>query len=105
MLFLNSQKIPELAGLNFAQRMQVLRTAADRLPVPTKITLNIIKLIILSLMFILIARAEGWFIVGYIVALIIIYPLVTRPLTFLLCRGQLAQVRRQLYGSLNPEVD
>jgi len=43
MLYLNSQKIPELAGLTFAQRMEVIRKAADELPVPTKITLNIVK--------------------------------------------------------------
>lgn len=97
MLYFNSQKIPELAGLSFAQRMHVIRTAADRLPAPTKITLNIIKLIILSVLFILIARAEGWAIAGYVLLLVVLYPLITRPLTFLLCKAQLGQIRRQLY--------
>ena len=57
MLYLNSQNIPELAGLTFAQRMAVIRKAADNLPVPTKITLNIIKLLVLVPLFLLIARA------------------------------------------------
>lgn len=97
MLYFNSQSIPELQGLSFAQRMQVLRTAADRLPVPTKILLNIVKLILLSVLFIFIARAEGMAIVGYILLLVIIYPLLTRPLTYYLCRKSLAGIRRQQF--------
>lgn len=51
MIYFNSKNIPELAGLNFAQRMDVVRQAANLLPVPTKITLNIIKLLILTPLF------------------------------------------------------
>jgi len=97
MIYFNSQSIPELQGLTFSQRMQVVRAAADRLSVPIKIALNIIKLIILSALFILIARAEGWAIVGYVLLLVIAYPLITRPLTFFLCRSQFAVIRRQQF--------
>ena len=97
MIYLNSQSIPELAGLNFSQRMQVIRQAADKLPVPTKITLNIIKLLVLVPLFLLLARADGWAIAGYIVLLVLVYPLITRPITFALCRKQLRQVRQQLF--------
>lgn len=97
MLYFNSQNIPELKGLNFAQRMQVLRTAADRLPAPTKIALNIVKLIILSILFIMIARAEGILILGYVLLLVIVYPLLTRPLTYFLCRNALATIRKQQF--------
>ncbi|MDP4946123.1 MAG: DUF6170 family protein [Alishewanella sp.] len=97
MIYFNSQSIPELAGLNFSQRMEVIRTAADRLAAPTKITLNIIKLIILSTLFILIARAEGLAIPGYILLLVVLYPLITRPITFYLCRSQFATIRRQQF--------
>jgi hypothetical protein len=97
MLYLNSQKIPELAGLSFPQRMAVIRSAADKLPVPTKITLNIVKLLVLVPLFLLIARAEGWAIAGYIVLLVLAYPAITRPLTFALCRKNFAAVRRQLF--------
>jgi multisubunit Na+/H+ antiporter MnhG subunit len=97
MIYFNSQSIPELQGLNFSQRMQVIRAAADRLPAPTKITLNIIKLIILSVLFILIARAEGWAIAGYVALLVVLYPLITRPITFYLCRKSFAGIRRQQF--------
>ncbi|GAB2921671.1 DUF6170 family protein [Rheinheimera gaetbuli] len=97
MLYFNSRSIPQLAGLNFEQRMQVLRKAADNLPVPTKITLNIIKLLVLVPLFLLIARADGWAIAGYAVLLVLIYPLITRPLTFALCQKQLSTIRHSLY--------
>jgi hypothetical protein len=97
MLYFNSKNIPELAGLNFAQRMRVVQTAADRLAAPTKISLNIVKLLILTPLFILIARADGWAIAGYILLLGILYPLITRPLTFAICRSQFRSVRRQLF--------
>lgn len=97
MLYFNSRSIPELSGLNFAQRMQVIRQAADKLPAPTKITLNIIKLLVLVPLFLLIARADGWAIAGYALLLIILYPLITRPITFALCQNQLKQIRNAMF--------
>ena len=97
MLYFNSQKIPELAGLNFGQRMAVLRKAADRLPVPVKVSLNIIKLLILVPLFLLIAQSSGWQIVYYVLLLIVLYPLLTRPLTFYLCRKTLTGIRQELF--------
>lgn len=98
MLYLNSRNIPELKGLSFAERMQVVRKACDNLPVPTKVSLNIVKLLILVPLFLLIARSEGWAIGGYIMLLLVLYPLLTRPLTFALCRKNLSSVRQQLLG-------
>lgn len=97
MLFFNSQSIPELAGLTFEQRMAVIRLATDRLSVPTKLVLNIIKLVILFSFFMAIARAEGWHIVYYVLGLLVVYPLITRPLTFHYSRRFFRQVRFKLY--------
>ena len=99
MLYFNSRNIPELAGLSFDQRMTVIRRATDNLAVPTKISLNILKLLILTPLFLLIARSSGWEIVGYIVLLLISYPVITRPITFALCRQYFAPLRRQLFPS------
>lgn len=96
MLYFNSQKIPELQGLNFSQRMQVVRSAADKLPTPTKVGLNTLKLLILFGLFILIARADGWAIAGYTLLLVVAYPLITRPITYALCQSQFSAVRQQL---------
>jgi high-affinity K+ transport system ATPase subunit B len=99
MFYLNSQRIPELAGLTFAQRMAVVRNAADSLSTPVKVALNIVKLVVLVPLFLLIARADGWMIVAYVVLLLLVYPLITRPLTFALCRKDFSRIRRQLYPS------
>ncbi|KKO45353.1 hypothetical protein WG68_11595 [Arsukibacterium ikkense] len=105
MLYFNSQKIPELQGLNFAQRMQVVRTAADKLPTPTKVALNTLKLLILFGLFILVARADGWAIAAYILLLVLAYPLITRPITYALCHSQFSAVRRQLFERANQAQD
>ncbi|SNY45191.1 hypothetical protein SAMN06297280_0848 [Arsukibacterium tuosuense] len=97
MLYFSSQKIPELQGLNFAQRMQVVRAAADKLPTPTKVGLNTLKLIIIFGLFILVARADGWAILGYALLVAPVYMLITRPITFALCQSQFSAMRQQLF--------
>jgi hypothetical protein len=45
----------------------------------------------------LIARADNiWQGLGFALALVLVYPLLTRPVTFALVRPLLAQARRQL---------
>jgi len=96
-MFWNSRSIPELAGLNFRERMQVLRRASDQLNTPNKLLLNIVKLLVLIPPFMLIARAGSALeFIGWALLLLLIYPLVTRPLTFALVRAQLAAARQQL---------
>ncbi len=97
MLYFNSQKIPELQGLNFDQRMQVVRTAADKLPAPTKVGLNTLKLIIIFGLFILMARADGWAMLGYALLIAPLYLIITRPITFALCQSRFTTARRQLF--------
>ncbi|CAM3866020.1 DUF6170 family protein [Rheinheimera salexigens] len=99
MLYFSSRGIPELAGLDLNQRMQVIRLTADQLPAPTKVMLNIIKLLILTPLFLLIARSTGWEIVGYMVLLLISYPVITRPITFALCRPRMTAVRQKLFDT------
>lgn len=96
-MFWNSRSIPELQGLNFSQRMQVLRRATDQLNTPTKLLLNIVKLIVLVPPFMLIARAgSAAELIGWALLLVVIYPLATRPLTFALVRDGLYNARKQL---------
>lgn len=101
MLYFSSKAIPELAGLNFNQRMQVIRLAAAQLAAPTKVLLNIIKLLILTPLFLLIARSSGWQIAGYIILLLISYPIITRPITFALCRPKMPAIRQKLFETTN----
>lgn len=96
-MFWNSRALPELQQLNFRDRMAVLRRASDLLPTPKKLILNVWKLCVLIPPFMLIARAETvWQGLGFAVGLVVIYPLLTRPVTFALTRPLLTQARSQL---------
>ncbi len=99
-MYWNSRALPELQDLNFRDRMAVLRRAADQLPTPQKLLLNVWKLVVLIPPFLAMARADAvltglW----YALALVLLYPLLTRPLTFALVRPLLRQSRRQLFNS------
>jgi hypothetical protein len=91
-----SQHIPELAGLNFQQRMQVIKQAISKLPVPRKILLNVIKIIILAHFFSVLSRFEGWLMLPYLLLAGLIYPLVINPVTFTLTRRYLVQAREAI---------
>lgn len=106
MLYWNSQSLPELNGLNFRQRMAVIRRASDSLPVPKKLLLNVLKLLVLIPPFMAIARAASipeallWALL-----LVLVYPLLTRPLTFLLVGPLLRQARHQLQITTAPTIE
>ena len=95
-MYFGSHSIPELAGLKFAQRMQVIRAATEQVPTPQKLLLNLLKLAILIPLFLVIARWENWHDTVTILALLVVYPVLTRPLTFALCRPHLTLARTKL---------
>ena len=96
MLYWNSRSIPELNELNFRDRMSVLRKATGQLPTPKKLVLNLLKLLVLIPLFLAIARS-GSFVeaIAWCGLLLLIYPLVTRPVTFALTKPLLRQARYQ----------
>ena len=96
MLYWNSQSLPELTGLNFRERMTVIRRASDLLPVPKKLILNVFKLMVLIPPFMVIARASTLVeALLWALLLIISYPLLTRPLTFIMVKPFLKTARQQ----------
>ncbi len=104
MLYWNSRSLPELAELNFRDRMTVLRQATDQLPVPKKLILNVLKLIVLIPPFMAIARSSSILeACGWLVLLLAFYPLVTRPVTFALTKPLLRQARYQFDKQRNSE--
>ena len=98
-MHLTSQHIPQLAGLNFQQRMQVIKQAVALLPVPQKILLNVVKLVILAHFFSILARFEGWILLPYLLLAGLVYPLITNPVTFFMVNSRLAEARKVVEGS------
>lgn len=97
-MHLTSQKIPALAGLNFQQRMLVVKQAVALLPVPQKVLLNVVKLVILAHFFSILARFEGWILLPYLLLAGLVYPLITNPVTFMMTSSRLAEARKKLFG-------
>lgn len=95
-MYFNSRSIPELAGLKFSERMQVIRSATDQVPTPQKLLLNLLKLAILIPLFLVIAQWHSWQSTVTILVLLFAYPVLTRPLAFALCRPHLQAARTKL---------
>ncbi len=76
--------------------MQVIRAATEQVPTPQKLLLNLLKLAILIPLFLVIAQWDSWQSTVTILVLLGAYPLLTRHLTFALCRPHLVQARTKL---------
>ncbi len=81
-LYFRSNQIPALANYNFKQRAYIISIALSLLSPPQKFILNVIKLFMLSTLFIAIARFEGWNMTLPLIGLVVFYPLITHPLSF-----------------------
>jgi len=93
----NTKNITELQGLNFRDRMAVIRRATDMLDQPKKLVLNLLKLAILIPPFMAIARATSFAeAAGWGFSLLVVYPLLTRPVTFSLIKPNLHKARQAL---------
>ncbi len=95
-MIFDSRKVKELEGLNYQQRMQAMKLAYDSLPILYKGMLNTIKFLVLAPVFFLIARVQSWSVLPWLLITVILYPLVTKPITLLFVRPQLAEAVRQL---------
>lgn len=95
-LYFTTQHIPELAGLNFQQRMAVVKQAVNQLSVPQKVLLNLLKVIVLVHFFSVLARFEGWLLIPYLLGAGLIYPLVINPVSFMMSRKEMAGARKKL---------
>ncbi|SFD62655.1 DUF6170 family protein [Pseudoalteromonas denitrificans] len=80
-MYLTSRSIPELSGLKYTQRAQIIRLALSYLSVPEKTVLNLIKLLFLTPIFLILARIDSWEILIYLLITGICYPLITNPIS------------------------
>ncbi|WP_448552158.1 DUF6170 family protein [Thalassotalea montiporae] len=81
-LFLSSKDIPSLSSLNSDKRNESVYKAQQKLEVPQKLTLSLLKLVLLTPPFIFLARQEWLILTITIVLSAIGYMLIFRPLFF-----------------------
>ena len=91
-IYLQSKNIPELSGLNFQQRMDAIEKAGKQLTTPERVLLNTLKLLLLTLAFVWIFYLSSLLaIVVSIISMAMLYPLITRPVHYYLCRKYLRE--------------
>ena len=95
-MIFDTRRVEALKGLSYPQRMLAIKTAYDSLPILYKGLLNTIKFLLIAPVFFLIAREQSWSVMPWILLTVIIYPLVTKPLTLLFVKPLLAEAVRTL---------
>jgi hypothetical protein len=95
-IYFSSKNIPGLANLPLTQRLAVIAQAQQKLTVPEKFYLNLIKLAILLPVFILIFRSsDSWFSLVWAALVALVYPLVLKPIQYGLCAKYIPQPEPQ----------
>jgi len=79
--YFSTRNIPGMQQLPLTQRVQLLQQASNKMTLPEKMLLNLIKLAILVPAFILIFRAsDSWSALLWAGLIFLLYPLVLKPL-------------------------
>ena len=97
MIFFTSRNIPQLKGLKYAERAEIIKLAQSNLTTPQKTVLNIIKLLFLTPLFLLLANIESWWLLLYLFFLGISYPIVTNPITYYFIRHTLKGAKEEYF--------
>lgn len=92
----STKSIAEFNGLSLSQKQQMLRIAMEKMSAVQKITLAVIKLILLSAAFLLIANVHSWWLLVYLLLVGISYPVVTTPITLLFCKPYYQAARAEI---------
>jgi len=82
-IYTSTKKIPGLQNMTLPERMAVLEQAANRMTVPEKTMLNVIKLFVLIPVFALLLRVvENWWSLAWAGLILLLYPLFVKPLQY-----------------------
>lgn len=100
MMHFSTKTIAEFDGLTLSQKQQMLRLAMEKMPAMQKITLAIIKLVLLSAVFLLIANVHSWWLLVYLLVVGVSYPIITTPITLLFCKPYYKTARTELERKL-----
>lgn len=82
-IYTSTKKIPGLEALPVTDRMAILEQAANRMSIPEKTLLNIIKLLVIVPVFMFLLRAvENWWALAWAALILLLYPLFVKPLQY-----------------------
>ena len=82
-IYTSTKKIPGLEALSVTERMALLENAANKMSIPEKTLLNIVKLLVIVPMFALLLRVvENWWALAWAGLVLLLYPLFVKPLQY-----------------------
>lgn len=82
-IYTSTKTIPGIEDLPVTERMAMLEKAGNRMTVPEKTLLNIIKLMVIVPVFALVLRAvESWWSLAWAALILLLYPLFVKPLQY-----------------------
>jgi hypothetical protein len=82
-IYTSTKRIPGLENLSVTERMAVLENAANKMSIPEKTLLNVIKLLVIVPMFALLLRVvESWWALAWAGLVLLLYPLFVKPLQY-----------------------
>nr|WP_136251693.1 DUF6170 family protein [Ningiella ruwaisensis] len=82
-IYTSTKKIPGLENLPLTERMRIIEQASNKMPVPEKTLLNILKLLVLIPVFVLVLRVvESWWSLAWAALILLLYPLLVKPLQY-----------------------
>ena len=82
-IYTSTKKIPGLEDMAVTERMAVLEQAGNRMSIPEKTLLNIIKLLVIVPIFGLLLRVEeSWWALAWAGLILLLYPLFVKPLQY-----------------------
>lgn len=88
--YFTHRAIPELADKSLEERLQALQAANKKLTPPERLLLNLLKLLVLVPVFVLILQAgKDWIALFWAALVILIYPVLVRPIQFNMSRKYL----------------
>ncbi len=94
-LYFSTKQIPQLQSLSLTQRIKLLETATTQLTIPEKTLLNVLKLCVIAPFFILLLRVvNDWTSLLWACLILLLYPLVVRPIQFSMSAKYLPEVKQ-----------
>ncbi|MDP4982781.1 DUF6170 family protein [Pseudoalteromonas tunicata] len=102
MIYFTSRNIPTLQGLKFTQRADIIKIALSYLSTPQKTILNILKLLIITPLFLVLASVDSWYVLLYLIGVGLSYPLITNPLSYHFIRNNVEKAKDDYFKNKSP---
>lgn len=102
--YLSPRQLPELQRFNLMERASIVAVAQSLMPAPRRWLANVLKVIVLSGLFVLLVNVTGWY--WQVLTLLLAglsYPLLLQPITLNLARPFLPAAIKQFELSRRDE--